>query len=133
MVNDSIPPITDWVVVAEEMPRFPGCEEMEDNAMVKKQCADQKFLQYIYTNWKIPLEAQEAQVYELIAVSFIIDTKGKVRGIEILRDPGYGMGASVVAVLESMNDLPVPWRPGQLDGEAVAVKYNLPIRYHLDY
>ncbi|MGH1335505.1 MAG: energy transducer TonB [Aureispira sp.] len=132
IVNDSTPPITDWVTIAEEMPRFPGCEEMEGSVLEKKQCSDQRLLQYFYTNWKIPTRAREAHVCELIVISFIIDTTGKVRDIEILKDPGYGMGASVAAVLRSMNDLSTPWRPGYLKGKAVAVKYQFPIRYHLN-
>lgn len=133
MVNDSTPPITDWVLIAEEMPRFPGCEDIEGTVLEKKHCSDQKLLRYFYTNWQIPTKARDAQVCELIVVSFIIDTTGRVRDLEILKDPGHGMGASVVAVFQLMNDLPIPWRPGYLKGKAVAVKYQIPIRYHLNY
>ena len=33
--------------IVEEMPRFPGCEEMEGSIADKKHCADKKMLAYI--------------------------------------------------------------------------------------
>lgn len=119
--------------IVEEMPRFPGCEDIEGDSREKKSCADQQFLKYIYTNWKVPKIAIENQVCEMIVVSFIIDQQGKVRNIQVLREPGYGMGDSIVQLLECMNNLPQAWRPGYHKGEPVAVEYRLPIRYHLNY
>ena len=119
--------------IVEEMPRFPGCKDLEGTVQEKKSCADMNLLKYIYNNWKIPKTAIENQVCERIVVSFVIDQQGKVRNIKILKEPGYGMGASIMQLLEAMNNLPQAWRPGYHKGKPVAVQYNLPIRYHLNY
>lgn len=128
--TDSLPPIEGWVTIAEEMPRFPGCEDLEGSIQEKKRYADQKLLHYIYNNWRVPPIAIEKQVCESIILSFIVDKQGKIREVTVLKEPGYEMGASMAKVIQAMNELP-PWRPGQLNGEAVAVKYMFPVRYHL--
>ena len=43
--------------VVEEMPRFPGCEELEITPAEKKKCAETKLLEYIYSNVQYPQEA----------------------------------------------------------------------------
>lgn len=117
--------------VVEEMPRFPGCEGVEGEHAVKKQCADQKLLKYIYNNWQIPTSAREMQVCERIVISFIVDVQGKVKEVEVVEEPGYGIGASLAKVFRSMNELPQCWRAGRLHGKPVAVKYIFPMRYTL--
>ncbi len=117
--------------IVEEMPRFPGCEDLDGDHRAKKACADQKMLKYIYNNWVFPDSARKAGVCEMVVVSFVIDEAGHVTEITLLRNPGYGVGESVAELLRRMNDLPERWTPGRQQGQAVKVKYHLPFRYHL--
>ena len=41
----------------EEMPRFPGCEQAIGDQESKRQCSNQKLIEYIYKNLKYPAEA----------------------------------------------------------------------------
>lgn len=115
----------------EEMPRFPGCEKMDANAAAKKQCADQKLLEFIYSNIKYPEAARLKSVEGMVVVSFIVNHKGAIKNIEILRDPGSGLGAEAKRVVGLMRKLPRRWTPGRHDGKFVNVQYNLPVRFKL--
>ena len=45
-------------ILVEQMPRCPGCEDMEGSDEEKKNCADRKLLQYIYGQIHYPSEAR---------------------------------------------------------------------------
>lgn len=120
------------IFVQEEMPRFPGCEHLP-TPNEKKHCADQKLLHYIYSNIHYSCTMRESQIEGMVVISFTVTTQGKIADIKILRDPGAGLGEDAARVVASMNDLPEPWISGKaLNGQAVAVCYNLPIRYKLN-
>lgn len=116
----------------DEFPRFPGCEELEGDHHAKKRCADQELLKFIYSNIQYPQLAKENKIEGMAVVSFLVTQQGTIRDIHVLRDPGGGLGAEAKRVVELMLELPEPWTAGRKDGEAVAVKYNLPIRFKWD-
>lgn len=119
------------LTVAEQMPRFPGCEEMEGDNTSKKACADQKMLSFIYDNIKYPKQAQEIGIEGIVIVSFVVDKQGKIRDIQLLRDPGGGLGKEAQRIVGMMNHLPEAWTPGKQRGRTVKVRYNLPVRFKL--
>lgn len=119
-------------VLVEEMPRFPGCEDLEGSIAEKKNCADQELLKFIYQNVSYPDLARENGVEGMSVVSFTVSEKGKITDIKILRDPGSGTGAEAMRVVALMNDLKERWTPGKVNGEKVRVQYNLPIRFKLN-
>ena len=47
-----------FVVVAEEMPVFPGCSDIEDG-FEKSKCSKQNLFEFIFSNVKYPKEAHE--------------------------------------------------------------------------
>src|SRR5699024_6029404 len=55
--------------VVEEMPRFPGCEDMEGTSEEKKRCADEKMLQFLYSNIRYPEMAARDNVEGQVVVS----------------------------------------------------------------
>lgn len=114
--------------IVEEMPRFPGCEDLPTQAE-KKSCADSKMLQYIYSNLKYPEEAIEKDVVGQVVLQFMIETDGFISDINIKREIGYGCGQAAIDVIESMNTLEEGWRPGYHRGKAVRVLYTLPIKF----
>lgn len=119
------------IVIAEEMPRFPGCEDMAGDNKVKKACSDQKLLQFIYKNVKYPAEAKAKNIEGMAVVSFVVSKEGTLKDIKLLRDPKGGCGSEAIRIINLMNEQNIRWRPGINEGKIVAVKYNLPIRFKL--
>lgn len=128
--EEKVLPETTWTVV-EQMPRFPGCEEVAGDHQAKKQCADQKMLSFIYDNIRYPRQALEIGVEGIVVVSFVVDKQGKIQDIKLLRDPGAGLGKEAIRIIHMMNNLPEAWTPGKQRGRAVKVQYNLPVRFNI--
>jgi TonB family protein len=111
----------------EVMPRFPGCEEMAGTDEEKKACADQKLLQFIYENIRYPEAAKEANIEGTVVVQFTIFADGTIGDSKVLRDIGGGAGEEALRAVKMMPD----WTPGRQKGQAVAVQFNLPVRFKL--
>lgn len=117
----------DVYTIVDDMPRFPGCEH-ETDAEKRKKCAEKLMLQYIYMNIKYPAEAREAGVEGMTVVSFVVEADGQITDAKIVRSIGYGTDEEVLWIINNMPN----WTPGRQDDEAVAVKYNLPVRFKLE-
>jgi len=117
--------------VVEEMPRFPGCESMNDKS-ARETCAQQKLLAFIYKNIDYPTIARETGIEGTVVIRFFIDEKGQVQAPEIVKDIGGGCGKEALRVVNKMNDLPEHWSPGRQRGKAVKVYFNLPVKYRLN-
>jgi len=120
------------IVFAEQMPRFPGCEEREGDNNAKKVCADQKLLSFIYANISYPQMARENQIQGVVNVSFVINKDGSVTDIKVLREPGGGCGKETARVVRMMNKMSQKWTPGKQRGKPVRVRYNLPVKFKLN-
>lgn len=99
--------------VVEQMPEFPGGKEA--------------LFAYIGKNLKYPEQAQEEGIEGVVYVTFVVETDGKITGVQVLRGIGGGCNEEAVRVVSGMPN----WTPGMQAGKAVRVKYNLPIRYKL--
>lgn len=130
-IVDESPKVEEIVDVAEQMPRFPGCEEEAGDDAAKKACADQKLLEYIYKTIKYPAMAREAGIEGLVVVSFVVAKDGSIKDLKIRRDIGGGCGKEALRVVKQMNNLPENWTPGKQRGRAVGVRYNLPVKFRL--
>lgn len=114
--------------VVQEMPRFPGCEDMEGTTKEKEQCARDKMLEYIYTNIKYPKEARQEGIDGMAVVQMIIEKDGSVNLVNTVRDPGAGTGSEASRVVREMPN----WIPGMQGGKAVRVQYTLPVKFKLE-
>ncbi len=117
--------------VVEEMPRFPGCEQLGSNAE-KKQCADKKLLDFIYKNIKYPAIARENGVEGTCVIQFVVEKTGKISGAKLVRDIGGGCGTESLRVVKLMDSKNLVWEPGRQRGEAVRVQFNLPVKFRLE-
>lgn len=113
--------------VVEEMPRFPGCEDMAGETDEKKACADKKMLEFVYQNIKYPKEAREKGIEGMAVVSFIVGKDGVIREPKIVRGIGGGCDEEVLR----MANLMPKWIPGKQRARAVDVQFNLPVRFKL--
>lgn len=124
--------ISKMVDRSNSMPRFPGCEDFEGTDEQKAKCAEQKMLTYIYSNLKYPEDAQKHHVQGQVVLKFLIDSIGFISNVEILRDPGRGLGEAAKEVILSMNDMPKKWIPGRQRGKVVNVMYTIPVKFSLN-
>lgn len=99
-------------VVVEEMPQFPGGNE----AMQK----------YIAENLKYPKTAIKGEQGRVI-VSFVVNKRGKVGDVKLIRSVSPELDAEAVRVIQDMPD----WIPGKQRGKAVNVRYTIPIVFKL--
>jgi len=126
------PPTEDIFKVVEQMPRFPGCEDMGGTDKEKEDCAKKKLLEFIYGNLKYPAIARENGVEGNVVLQFVVDRDGSVKDIKIVRDIGAGCGTAAKAAVNSMNTMGKKWTPGKQLGRPVKVVYTLPIRFKLE-
>lgn len=75
------------ILIAEQMPRFQGCESINGSNATKKECADQKLLNYIYNNITYPNIARENKIEGTVVVRFTVNKKDDIVNINLLRDP----------------------------------------------
>ncbi len=113
-------------VVVEDLPFFPGCDSIANKAH-RKECSDEKILEFIYENLQYPAEAINEMLEGSVVVQFVIETDGCVGQIEIVKDIGCGCGNEAMRIIEQMPF----WQPGKQRGIPVRVLYNLPIRFEL--
>jgi len=115
----------DWV---EEMPRFPGCEDISGSSIEKKRCAEIKMMEFIYGKVKFPQLARDIGEEGTVLISFVIDKKGLPIDFEIIREPGNLLGKEALRVLRQMPK----WTPGKQRGRTVNVRYKMPLKFHLE-
>lgn len=113
--------------VPHEMPKFPGCKNKGDEKEWKS-CADRKLLQFIYSKIRYPKEARKTGIEGTVVISFVVDKKGKIQNIELVREIGGGCGAECLRVLDKMPT----WIAGRHEGNAVSTKFNLPVKFRLE-
>lgn len=117
--------------VAEEMPRFPGCEALL-YPPERKQCADRLMLQFIYQNIKYPEEARANGNEGTAVINFVVEKDGTISDAKIVKDVEGGCGNEALRVVNLMNEKEIAWIPGKQNGNPVRVAFNLPIRFKLE-
>ncbi len=117
--------------VVEEMPRFPGCEDLNGNTQEKRACADAALYNFIHANLEYPSSARENNIQGTVVVQFVVNRDGSIQDAKVLRDIGAGCGEEVVRVVGLMNDQKLRWIPGKQRGHAVRVIFILPVKFKL--
>ena len=126
------PDVEEIFRVVEEMPRFPGCEDMSASREEKKACADKKMLEFIYSHIRYPAIARDNGIEGTVVVQFVVDKDGRVSESQVLRDVGGGCGAEAMRIVKLMNEMNERWAPGKQRGIPVRVMFTLPVRFKLE-
>lgn len=100
--------------VVEEMPEFPGG---------MGEC-----MKWLGQNIKYPADAKEKGVQGRVIVQFVVEKDGTIVNAKVVRGVDPDLDAEALRVV---NQSP-KWKPGKQKGEAVRVKYTLPIMFKLD-
>lgn len=115
---------------AEELPRFPGCEQIT-SAEERSACAAQKMYEFIYTNIKYPKEDRDKNIEGQCIVQFIIGVDGSISDINVMRYPSEGLKQEVERIMHIMADMPEKWIPAKNEGKPVAMQFTLPVKFKL--
>lgn len=113
--------------VIENVPVFPGCENMKDNA-AKKACMSEKISQFVTRKFDTELANDLGLTgRQRIAVQFRIDEKGNVTNI-LARAPHPRLEAEAKSVIGQLPKM----TPGKQRGKPVGVLYSLPILFQVE-
>ena len=99
--------------VVEEMPEFPGG---------MGEC-----MKFIGKNIKYPTQAQENGIQGRVIVQMIVTKEGDIAEAKVVRSVDPLLDAEALRVINSMPK----WKPGKQRGEAVNVKYTIPVMFRL--
>lgn len=110
----------------EEMPRFPTCEYLESIAE-RKECADKRFLEFVYDNLQYPVNAERNLTEGTVHVSFVVEKDGTLSNIRLHKDIGDKCGLEGLRLIHLMNSKGIRWIPGRKEGEVVRVQIKVPI------
>ena len=100
--------------IVEEMPSFPG--------------GDEPRVKFLRDNIMYPQMAKENNIQGTVYITFVVDSKGHVTDVKILRGIGGGCDEEAIRVVKLMP----PWNPGKQNGKSVRVQFNMPIRFTLN-
>lgn len=115
------------LIVAEEMPRFPGCETNDLPLAEKQKCAEIKLLKYLQQNIEYPKIALSKGIQGVVYLQFVVEKNGKISTVKITRDIGSECGKEARRIVESMPS----WTPGKQGGHPTRVQFNLPVKFKL--
>ncbi len=86
-----------------------------------------RLMGFIASNYVFPKAAVNNGVSGIVRIAFVVGKDGNVRDLVVDNDLGFGTGEEGIRVIKRAGK----WKPGIQRGEAVNVKYTLPIQLHL--
>lgn len=110
----------------EDVPIFPGCEELNDNA-ARKICMSEKITTYVNKNFNKDL-GSELGLFGInrITILFQIDTEGNIINIQS-RAPHPRLEEEAEKLIKALPKM----EPGKQRGKPVNVSYALPIIFQV--
>ena len=97
----------------ETMPQFPG--------------GDAAYKKFLKENIHCPEEVIRDSIQGRIVASFIIEKDGSISGAKVVKNVSEELDAEALRVINAMPN----WTPGKQKGQAVRVKYTIPISFRL--
>ena len=117
----------DSFLFVQELPRFAGCENLRRTTAYKRQCSQQKMLEFISQHIKYPANARAKRIMGMVVINLIVDRQGKLINASILKDIGGGCAEEALRIIKLMPD----WIPAKHRGEAVKAQFTIPIQFYL--
>ena len=99
--------------IVEEMPEFPG--------------GPSAITAFINANVKYPVIAMENGVQGKVYISFVVNAKGKVENVKVVRGVDPSLDKEAMRVISALPD----WKPGKQRNKPVKVSYTLPVNFVL--
>jgi len=123
--------VSNTYTIVDQMPRFPGCEQITGDYESKKSCADNKLLEFIYNNFEYPKAAKDAGTEGVVVARFVVTSEGNIKDTSIVRSLTKECDAEVLRIVQLMNDQNILWTSGKQEGKTVDVVLNVPILFKL--
>ena len=111
--------------VAEYMPSLEGCQTKKDSKD-RRRCTMEKIDEAMATSLKLTSEAKKSGEGGTAVISLTVNPDGSIAVMDLVDDPGYGMGA---AALKAMKKLSKSWYPAEHLGEKVTAEFKIPVTY----
>ena len=106
--------VTDEIfVVVENQPEFPG----GNTAMMK----------FLSENIRYPVIAQENGIQGRVICNFVVERDGSITDVQVVRGVDPSLDREAMRVI---NEMP-RWKPGKQRGQAVRVRFTLPVVFRL--
>jgi len=100
-------------IFAEEMPSYPG--------------GDAERQKFLAETIHYPQQAAETGIQGTVYIQFIVDTRGNITDVKIMRGIGGGCDEEAIRVIKMMPQ----WHPGRQNGKTVRVLFNMPVIFKL--
>ena len=100
--------------IVEDMPEFPG--------------GDLALRKHIAENIHYPEIAKENGIQGRVFVQFVVNKKGEVEQIKVVRGVDPSLDKEAVRVIQNLPK----WKPGQQRGKPVKVSFTVPINFQLN-
>ena len=97
----------------DEAPQFPG--------------GMAGMMQYLSSNIRYPEDAREAGTQGRVIVSFVVEKDGSISNAKVAKPTYSSLDEEALRVISAMPK----WMPGKQNGEAVRVKYSVPVSFRL--
>ena len=98
----------------DEAPQFPG--------------GMAGMMQYLSSNIRYPEDAREAGTQGRVIVSFVVEKDGSISNAKVAKPTYSSLDEEALRVISAMPK----WMPGKQNGEAVRVKYSVPVSFRLN-
>jgi len=112
-IVDSIPTAPMSIASVDVPPSFPGGEAA--------------LMEFLKDKINYPESARTLSISGRVYVSFIVNEKGEIEEVEIMRGPGHGMEKEVIRVIGLMPK----WNPGKYHNQYVKTALVLPVFFSL--
>ena len=106
----------------KNMPHFEECKG--ENNMERNKCTRQLINNYISQNFVIPEKAIKKKIAGTSYVSFIVNKKGEVSNIEVIKSAHKILNAPCIKAVQAIPNL----IPGKQLGKEVPIMYTVPIK-----
>jgi protein TonB len=103
-----------WICGIEQMPSFPGGQKA--------------LLEYLAANVRYPDDCEEACVQGRVVVSFVVERDGSITEPKVVKSVYPSLDEEALRVVNGMPK----WSPGKLNGEAVRIKYVIPVTFKVE-
>ena len=100
-------------IFVEEMPSYRG--------------GDTERQKFLFDNIKYPQQAIETGIQGTVYVQFIVDSKGNITDVKMMRGIGGGCDDEAVRIVKMMPQ----WNPGKQNGKTVRVLFTMPVVFRL--
>ena len=100
--------------VVEQMPEYPG--------------GMQELFGYLSKNIHYPKDAEEQQIQGRVIATFVVMKDGSISNAKVVKSVSPSLDEEALRCINGMPN----WIPGRQKGQAVNVKYTIPISFRLD-